>query len=323
MAEACHATCPRSGRVEAMRALVTGAGGFVGGWLLAHLHEQGDEVVAVDHEVDVTDCSAVKKAVMEASPDVIFHLAALSHVGKSWEDPAAALKVNAVGTLFVLEAARACPSVPRVVLVSSAEVYGVVAPEDLPVSESAPLQPVTPYAVSKVAAEYAGIQAYLAHGTPVIRVRPFNHVGPGQSASFAVAALASRIVEAEVTGVQAIAVGNLSARRDLTDVRDVVRAYRLLAAHGSPGEVYNVCSGRDVSVEDVARRLIEMAGADLEMVVDPALVRPVDIPVLRGDPSRLREATGWEPMITLDVTLHDVLESWRQKLPAHGAGTGQ
>ncbi|HUY22215.1 MAG TPA: GDP-mannose 4,6-dehydratase [Acidimicrobiales bacterium] len=296
-----------------MRALVTGGRGFVGTWLTTHLTEQGDEVVAIDHEVDVTDGQAVRAAMFDAAPDVVYHLAALTHVGRSWTDPAEVLQVNATGTLYVLEAARACPRPPRVLVISSAEVYGAVPEERLPVSEDAPLAPVTPYAASKVAAEYLGVQAHLAHGLPVVRVRPFNHVGPGQSSGFVVPALAERIMAARRTGASSILVGNLSARRDLTDVRDVVRAYRLLAEQGVPGDVYNVCTGHDVAIEEVAERLQVLAGTDLRLELDPSLARPVDVPVVRGDPTKLHATTGWAPEIDLDTTLADVLAQWGER----------
>jgi GDP-4-dehydro-6-deoxy-D-mannose reductase len=217
-----------------------------------------------------------------------------------------------VGTLNILEAARACAAPPRVLLTSSAEVYGAVAEDELPVGESTPLAPVTPYAASKVAAEYLGVQAHLAYGLPVIRVRPFNHVGPGQSVGFVVPALAARIAEAARVGDRTIPVGNLAARRDLTDVRDIVRAYRLLMEMGTPGEVYNVCSGRDVAISEVADRLLRLAGADLTLVADRQLMRPVDVPVVCGDPTRLHKTTGWQPEFDLDTTLRDVLDQWRQ-----------
>jgi len=296
-----------------VRALVTGGRGFVGTWLTTHLTEQGDEVVAIDHEVDVTDGQAVRAAMFDAAPDVVYHLAALTHVGRSWTDPAEVLQVNATGTLYVLEAARACPRPPRVLVISSAEVYGAVPVERLPVSEDAPLAPVTPYAASKVAAEYLGVQAHLAHGLPVVRVRPFNHVGPGQSSGFVVPALAERIMAARRTGASSILVGNLSARRDLTDVRDVVRAYRLLAEQGVPGDVYNVCTGHDVAIEEVAERLQVLAGTDLRLELDPSLARPVDVPVVRGDPTKLHATTGWAPEIDLDTTLADVLAQWGER----------
>jgi len=296
-----------------VRALVTGARGFVGSWLTAHLVESGDEVVAIDHEVEITDGDAVRAAVLAAAPDVVYHLAALTSVGRSWSDPNEVLRVNATGTLYVLEAARACPHPPRVLMTSSAEVYGAVPQQLLPVTEDAPLAPVTPYAASKVAAEYLGVQAHLAYGLAVIRMRPFNHVGPGQSSAFVVSALAQRIVEARRNGADSIVVGNLAARRDLTDVRDVVRAYRLLAERGVAGEVYNVCSGRDIAIADVALQLQSLAGVELRFEVDPELNRPVDVPVVRGDFTKLHEATGWEPSLSLEQTLLDVLEQWSER----------
>jgi GDP-4-dehydro-6-deoxy-D-mannose reductase len=297
-----------------MRALVTGGRGFVGSWLTEHLRAHGDDVISIDHEVEITDAAAVREAVTVAAPDALYHLAALTHVGRSWNDPGEVFRVNALGTLNVLEAARACARAPRVLVTSSAEVYGSVTENQLPVDELAPLAPVTPYGASKVAAEFLAVQAHLGHGLPVVRVRPFNHVGPGQASGFVVASLASHIVEACRSGTKEVPVGNLGARRDLSDVRDVVRAYRLLVERGAPGEVYNVCSGHDVSIEEVAGMLLELAGADLTLVVDPALTRPVDVPVLRGDPGKLHAATGWEPEIDLRDTLRDVLDHWSEKV---------
>jgi GDP-4-dehydro-6-deoxy-D-mannose reductase len=297
-----------------MRALVTGAKGFVGTWLTTYLRDQGDEVIGIDQEVDITDGAAVREAIVAASPEGIYHLAALAHVGDSWSDPGIVLQVNAMGTLYVLEAARACPTPARVLLISSSEVYGSVVEDQLPLKETTALAPVTPYAASKVAAEFLGVQAHLAYGLPVVRVRPFNHIGPGQSAAFVVSALASRIVDAVRDGAPSIPVGNLDARRDLTDVRDIVRAYRLLMVSGTPGDVYNVCSGRDVAIADVAGRLLRLAGGRLELVPDQELMRPVDVPVVRGDPTKIHDATGWVPEFDLDTTLGDILDQWRQKV---------
>ncbi|HZQ26804.1 MAG TPA: GDP-mannose 4,6-dehydratase [Acidimicrobiales bacterium] len=292
-----------------MRVFVTGGHGFVGAWLLPHLRDQGDEVLAPDaHAVDITDAAAMADALSEARPDAVIHLAGLAHVGQSWDDPDATVQVNTVGTLHVLEAARRVGN-PRVLIVSSAEVYGHVQPDQLPITEDAPLLPVSPYAASKAAAELLAVQAHLGHGLPVVRARPFNHVGPGQAPTFAVAAFAQRIVDARRSGAKTLEVGNLSPRRDLTDVRDVVRAYRLLVERGEPGQVYNVASGQDVAIEDVVRRMLDLAGVDLELEVDPSLLRPVDVPVLRGDATRLRQATGWVPEIALDDTLRDVLHA--------------
>ncbi|MDP9389499.1 MAG: GDP-mannose 4,6-dehydratase [Actinomycetota bacterium] len=297
-----------------MRALVTGGTGFVGRWLLAHLEQVGDEAVVAAPDVDVTDAAGVAEAVRAARPEAVYHLAGLAHVGGSWERPQEYFRVNAGGTLNVLQAAAGVDPPPTVLLVSSAEVYGAVTPDRLPLGEDAPLRPVSPYAAGKAAAELLGVQAHLGQGVPVVRARPFNHAGPGQAPTFVVPALARRIVAAQRDGTRALPVGNLSPRRDLLDVRDVVRAYRLLVVSGQAGEVYNVCSGRDVAVEELVGRLLALAGADLDVVADPALVRPVDVPVLRGDPSRLRQATGWAPAVSLDDTLAAVLDEARAEV---------
>ncbi len=313
-----------------MRSLITGGRGFVGTWLADHLREVGDEVIVIDHEVDVTDPEALLVAVTDAAPDAIYHLAALTHVGRSWDEPLRVLEVNVIGTAAVLAAARQCGTDPRVLVTSSAEVYGAVTdPSMLPLREDSPTAPLTPYAASKLAAESVVAQTVLGHGQQVIVVRPFNHIGPGQSPNFAVPALAKRIVEADRRGASTIPVGSLSARRDFTDVRDVVRAYRLLIESGRPGDVYNVCSGRDVGIGEIADMLLSLAGTTLAFETDPALVRPVEVPVLRGDPGRLVDATGWKPEITLDQTLADVLEYWRHhagvsdRSPGHPKGAGQ
>ena len=295
-----------------MRSLITGGRGFVGTWLADHLRDLGDDVVAIDQEVEITDPAALLAAFADARPDAVYHLAALTHVGQSWDEPLRVVEVNVIGTGAVLAAARQCGSDPKVLVTSSAEVYGAVTdPARLPLTEESETAPLTPYAASKLAAEALVAQAWLGHGQHVITVRPFNHIGPGQTPNFAVPALAKRIVDAEAAGRATIPVGNLSARRDFTDVRDVVRAYRSLIESGDPGGVYNVCSGRDVAIGEIADTLLSLAGTSLEFETDPALMRPVEVPVLRGDPSRLAAATGWKPEIPLDQTLADVLAYWR------------
>jgi GDP-4-dehydro-6-deoxy-D-mannose reductase len=263
--------------------------------------------VSLDLETDVTDVESVGAAITRAKPDVIYHLAALSHVGDSWSDPSKVLTVNIIGTANVLAGARRLDGDPMIVVVSSAEVYGIVSPEELPLKETSPIAPASPYAASKAAAEQVALQAARGFDQRVVVVRPFNHVGPGQAPIFAVPALAKRILEATATGAKHLDVGNLSTRRDFTDVRDVVRAYRALATSGISGEIYNVASGVDVSIQEIVDRLLVIAGASLECVLDPALFRPVDVPVLRGNFDRLHEATGWLPEIPLEQTLRDVM----------------
>ncbi|CAN5240085.1 GDP-mannose 4,6-dehydratase [soil metagenome] len=296
-------------------ALVTGAGGFVGRHLMDHLAEEGDDVTGCDRldGFDVTDRTAVVERFALTRPEVVYHLAGWSDVGGSWAAPVEVFHVNAEGTLNVLLAATEA-GVGRVVAVSSADVYGIVAEDELPIGEDAPLRPVSPYAASKVAADFLGLQAWLGARLEVIRVRAFNHLGPGQSPKFVAPALAQRVARNELSGADVVPVGNLAARRDMTDVRDVVRAYRLLSVKGDPGEVYNVCSGVDIAVEELAHRLIGQATTPMHLVADPDLQRPIDVPVLRGDNTKVCAATGWSPSITLDVTLADLLEEWRRKM---------
>ena len=295
-----------------MRVLVTGGKGFVGQWLIRHLDDNGDETIGLDAEVDVTDSAAIAKAIIGASPDAICHLAAQASVGASWSDQRGTYTVNTLGAVNVLSAALGCERRPRVLLISSSEVYGRIRPSDLPVREVAPFAPVSPYAASKAAAELAGVQAWLGQGLEVVRARPFNHTGPGQRTDFVVPALARQVAEAVASGADALHTGNLEPKRDITDVRDVVRAYRLLLDRGVPGEAYNVCSGVSVSIREIAERLLRVAGLGLPVVVDEDRVRPVDIPELRGDPSKLRSATGWRPEIGLDQTLADVVGYWER-----------
>ncbi|MGH9056977.1 MAG: GDP-mannose 4,6-dehydratase [Acidimicrobiales bacterium] len=293
-----------------MRVLVTGSKGFVGGWLIAELESRGDSVIGLDAEVDVTDAALLTESVTGAAPDAICHLAARASVGTSWSDPAGTFSVNTLGTVNVLGAALECRPRPRVLLVSSSEVYGTVAPVDLPIGEDRRFAPRSPYAASKAAAEMAGLQAWLGPGLEVVRARPFNHTGAGQRTDFVVPALARQVVEAARGDRGALETGNLDARRDITDVRDVARAYRDLLEAGDPGTAYNVCRGESISIHDVAKRLLAIAGADLPIVVDPGRVREAEIPDLRGDPARLHGATGWRAEIGIDEMLAGVLDYW-------------
>jgi len=300
-----------------MRALITGGLGFVGRHLSDHLLASGDDVVTLDRHsqppVDITDPPAVTAAVAAARPDAVYHLAGWADVGGSWKDPLTVLRVNGEGTLNVLEACRAA-EVGRVLAVASADVYGVVSEDELPLDELSPIRPTSPYAASKMAADALAQQAFLGHGLGVIRVRPFNHLGPGQSEQFVAPALAARIVRAERDEADFITVGNLSARRDFTDVRDIVRAYRRLVEDGAPGEVYNVCSGRDLSIQYLADHLVSLARRPIELRADPELMRPADLPVLRGNAAKLTAATGWSPEIPIEQTLSDLLDDLRGRI---------
>lgn len=300
-----------------MKALITGAAGFVGHHLRAHLEACGDTVVGVDrdHGPDLLDPDGWRDLLHAERPDALYHLGGFSDIGGSWATPVETFRVNADGTLNVLQACVAT-GVRRVLAVSSADVYGKVSLSELPLTEDAPLRPVSPYAASKIAADYLGLQAWIGYGLEVMRVRAFNHLGPGQSNRFVAPALAERIALNELEGGEVVPVGNLTPRRDFTDVRDVVRAYRLLVEHGEPGEAYNVCSGVDIAISELADRLVAMAHREMRLEGDQSLQRPVDVPVLRGDYTKLHKATGWEPEISIDRTLADLLDEWRDRVGA-------
>lgn len=297
-----------------MRALVTGASGFVGHHLIEHLRASGDDVVGVDRAEgpDLLDADAVRRTVGRVAPEAVYHLGGWSDVGGSWDAPVATFRANAEGTLNLLQACRETGA--RVLVVSSADIYGKVTEADLPLGEDAPVRPVSPYAASKSAADQLALQAWLGYGIETLRVRAFNHLGPGQTTRFVAPALAARIARCEVEDREVVTVGNLTPRRDFTDVRDVVRAYRLLIEHGVPGEAYNVATGVDIAIAELAEQLASLATRPVRIEVDSKLQRPVDVPVLRGDATRLREATGWVPEIPIATTLADVLDEQRKAI---------
>ncbi len=285
-----------------MRALITGGTGFAGRHLAAHCAAQGDEVVALGSaDADLLDPAAARRAVAGAAPDVVYHLAAQAHVGRSWDDPAGTLRDNLSLAIHVFEAVRAEAAGATVVAVSSGEVYGP--PESLPVTESAPLHPQNPYAVSKAATDLLARFYADAHGLRVVVARAFNHAGPGQEPIYAIASFAKQAAAGDV-----VVTGNPDTRRDYTDVRDVVRAYRLLAASGTPGEAYNVCSGRTAS----AAELVALLGVR-EHRINPDLVRAHEVMEVRGSADKLHAATGWAPAIGLDATLRDTVAWWRER----------
>ncbi len=298
-----------------MRVVVTGATGFVGGHLLAALRAAGHEPVALGgpHDpppaiaVDLLDSAAVRDVVAGAAPDAIVHLAGQAFVPLSVVDPLGTLAVNATGTAHVLEAARAVRA--RVLVVSSAEVYGIQRPERMPLDETAVLRPGNAYAASKVAAETYALAWHRSYGLDVVVARPFNHIGPGQDERFVVASFARQLADIAGGAPPLLRVGNLEAQRDFLDVRDVAAAYVLLLANGRAGEVYNICSGRPVAIREVLRQLITIARVPVEIRDDPERMRSSDLPILSGDATKLRAETGWEPQYSLAASLRDIYEA--------------
>jgi GDP-4-dehydro-6-deoxy-D-mannose reductase len=290
---------------------VTGGAGFAGSHLVALLPESA---APTRSELDLLDSSAVTAFVRDLQPRAVVHLAAQASVGRSWQDPGETLRTNLDMTLNLLDAVRREAPGASVLLVGSGEIYG--APERLPVDEDARLRPQNPYAVSKAACDLLGGQYADAHGMRVVRTRPFNHAGPGQSEEYVVGTLTRQVAEAELAGRDeaVLKVGNLDAARDFTDVRDVVRAYA--AAIGLPAGAYNVCSGRSVSVRDLVELLGRVASLEVRAEVDPKRVRGRDVPEIRGSAKRLQDATDWRPEIPLERTLADALAAWRERLPA-------
>jgi GDP-4-dehydro-6-deoxy-D-mannose reductase len=307
--------------------LVTGAAGFVGGHLRAFLAREHPEVEvagvvrpggrplpgALTLEADLEDPAATDALFDRVRPDRIVHLAGQSSVHRSWEDPAATLRANVQGLLNVIEAVRRRGLMPRILVVGSAEEYGQADPRHLPLKEDAPLLPLSPYAVSKVAQGFLALQWFLSHGLPIVRTRTFQHTGPGRGESFAESSFARQIAEIEAGAPPVLSVGNLDSVRDYSDVRDVVRAYWALLERGRPGEVYNVCSGRGVGMREVLDALLAAAGMRVEVRVDTTRLRPTDVPALVGDPSRLIADTGWRPLIPLERSLGDLLDEWRAR----------
>jgi len=312
-----------------MRALVTGADGFVGQWLLRRLLTDGVSVTGMIRATapslttlepelaariswqhgEITDGSRMREIVAAVQPVTVFHLAAQSSVPASIADPLTTIETNVMGTARLLEAVRIAAPAVTVIVVGSSDAYGAVTQAQLPLREDMPLQPRNPYAASKAAAEIIALQAARSGTVRVIATRSFNHTGPGQSPSFAVASFAKQIAAlTRGDGAREIHVGNLQPRRDLSDVRDVVDAYIRLAAAGTVGAVYNVCSGKDMSMRDIVVELVRISGVSAEIREDPALVRVVETPVLRGDPSRIAADTGWKATTPLQTTLADLLE---------------
>jgi GDP-4-dehydro-6-deoxy-D-mannose reductase len=298
------------------RLLVTGQHGFVGGTLANLLRQEPDfrdwSLLATPHSLDLRDAHAVDALLVQAPPpDAVIHLAAQSWVPDSFRDPATTLAVNVVGTLHLLQALQRCRFAGRMVYVGTGDVYGVVPEAALPVTEQHLPVPRNPYAVSKLAAEALCRQWSITESIDVVLARPFNHVGRGQSERFVVSDFARQIAAIRRGRRRpVVAVGDIDVTRDFTDVRDVVRAYFALLERGTRSEVYNVCSGRDRSVRSILERLAQLAGVDVTVEVDPARMRRAEQRRIRGDPSKIREATGWQAATPLDDSLAAMLEFW-------------
>jgi len=282
---------------------VTGANGFVGGHLLARLGSR-----AVSIEADVVDAQALSAAVADAAPGAVVHLAAASSVAGSWTDAAEPWRVNALGTVNLLQAVHAHAPGARVLVVSTGDVYGQA--DEVPAPETAPLRPTSPYAASKAAAELAAEQ-FARAGSDVVVVRAFQHEGPGRDERFAVGSWAAQIARAEEAGRGTILVGDLTPKRDITDVRDVSRAYESVLDSSVPADTYNVASGSPVSMSTVLNILVSLARCPIDVEEDPTRFRKSEVPEVSGDPSKLRSATGWAPTIPLEQTLADTLDAAR------------
>jgi len=322
-----------------MRVLVTGAGGFVAAHLAEFLRSEaaGLELVGLVRphgsapsattgfstfrEADLTDPAGLESVLDAGLPDRIVHLAGQSSVHLSWLDPGGTLRANVLGLVHLLDAVRRRGARPAVLVVGSAEEYGPIAESELPLREDRPLQPASPYAVSKVAQACLAVQYGPAGGMRVVRTRTFHHTGPGRGETFAESSFARQIAEVEA-GLRppVLHVGNLEAVRDYTDVRDVVRAYWALLERGAGGVVYNVCSGRPRRIRDLLEMLLAASGVKVEIRVDTDRLRRADVPAQYGDPSRLREATGWEPRVSLEQSLRDLLEDWRRRVGRSAPG---
>lgn len=335
----------RKGR-NMKKALIIGGAGFVGGYLIRQLQKDGYQVAVtkMPHEtipgegfevldLDILDRTAVERLLEQVRPDCIFHLAAQSSVYLSWKNPGLTIDVNVKGSVNVLDAVRmldlrdsaegeemtgsppqACYR-PRILLIGSGEEYGHVLPGEIPVSEQNMVRPGNIYAATKVCQNLIGKIYVDAYGMNIMSVRAFNHIGPTQTPVFVVADFCRQAAEIEAGKREpVIRVGNLSAKRDFTDVRDVVRAYSLLMEHGVPGETYNVGSGKAVEIREILVQILSLADAEITVEVDPEKLRPVDVPVIEADISKLRDCTGWSREIPLEQTLRETLDYWRGKV---------
>jgi len=315
------------------KAFVTGITGFAGSHLAELLLKKGFEVYGLCRwrsrienieqiktkvnliEGDLLDAHSLQEAVIEVRPDFIFHLAAQSFVPASWTSPAVTLETNIVGSCNLFEAVRAAQITPVIQIASSSEVYGLVKPDEVPIKEENPLRPLSPYGVSKLAMDFLGYQYFKSYKMKIVRTRGFNHTGERRGEPFVCSSFAKQIAEIEKGKKEkVIKVGNLSAKRDFTDVRDMVNGYLLAALRGKSGEVYNICSEKAWQIKDMLEMLISFSKVKVKIEKDPERLRPSDIPVLLGDCSKFKKQTGWEPKIPFEKTLKDLLNYWRERV---------
>jgi len=320
-----------------MKVLITGITGFVGSHLAEHCLAMDEPVEVVGicrwrsrreniehlgdritlHECDLRDASSVHKLLADVRPQRIFHLAAQSYVPSSWNSPAETITTNVIGQLNIFEAMRELELDARIQIAGSSEEYGLVHPHEAPITEDNPLRPLSPYAVSKVAQDTLAYQYFQSYGLQAIRTRAFNHTGPRRGDVFVTSNFARQIVTIEAGLAEpVIHVGDLTPERDFTDVRDIVRAYWLCLEHCTPGEVYNIASGKAYRIQDVLDMLLGHSTVEIEVRVDPARLRPSDVPLLLGDNSKFCEATGWKPEIPFEQTAKDLLDYWRERVTA-------
>jgi len=315
------------------RVLVTGVTGFAGSHLVDYMLTRSDcEIYGIQRwrsrteniehfmdkialvECDLRDAFSTRDTLEAIKPDWIFHLAAQSFVPTSWSAPSESLDTNIQGQLNLFEAVRKIGLKCRIQLACSSEEYGMVMPDELPIRETNPLRPLSPYAVSKVAQDMLGYQYWMSWKLDAVRTRGFNHEGPRRGPVFVASDFAKQIADIEKGRRDPVlSVGNLEAKRDFTDVRDMVRAYWLALEKCEPGEVYNICSGKAWRIGDMLDELLGMTKAKIEVRQDPKRLRPSDVPILLGDYSRFHEATGWEPQIPFEQTLRDMLDYWRAR----------
>ncbi|MEM9950645.1 MAG: GDP-mannose 4,6-dehydratase [Chloroflexota bacterium] len=315
-----------------VQVIVTGAGGFVGPYLIQHIQAtqpattvfgstygllESPTVPANYHQIDLKDYDAVVRWLDDTQPDVVYHLAGQSSPSKALNAIWQTLETNIRIQLNLLQACVDLKIEPRIISISSGDIYtgGASHSDMMPVNELSELRPSNPYALSKVTQDLMGLQYFLSYQLPVIRVRPFNHTGPKQRESFVAPDFALQIAKIEASLQEPLMrVGNLEAKRDFTDVRDVVRAYALLAEHGQAGDSYNVSSNKTYSIQSLLDTLLSYTDADIKVEIDPARFRPVDVPIVQGDNTKLVELTGWQPTITFEQTLHDLLNDCRERV---------